>query len=341
MSEVFVSGPFDNLRSAQIRFLVEAARLGTLRVLLWPDSLVERLTGSAPRFGFEERRYFLGSLRAVDAVLEAPADLDPDRPIFPAASARARLQTAASRGDGSMLGPATHAAGGAGAGGADAGGGSGRPSAEGSAERLSRAGRPVWALAEPAAGSAAGALADRAEAPAQAKRAWCAQNGIAYRVLGRVELEGFPYEPLPADAPRARGAKRVVVTGCFDWLHSGHVRFFEEASAYGELNVVIGSDANVRLLKGEGHPMIGELERRFVVGSMRAVKRCLVSSGSGWMDAEPEIRELGIERYVVNEDGDKSDKRRYCEERGIEYIVLRRVPKEGLPRRASTDLRGF
>jgi len=77
------------------------------------------------------------------------------------------------------------------------------------------------------------------------------------------------------------------------------------------------------------------------VGSFRRVARCLVASGSGWLDAEPEIRALGAERYVVNEDGDKIEKRRYCEERGIEYIVLERRPKEGLPRRTSTELRGY
>jgi hypothetical protein len=78
-----------------------------------------------------------------------------------------------------------------------------------------------------------------------------------------------------------------------------------------------------------------------MAGSMRPVARCLISSGSGWLDADPEIRALGAERYLVNEDGDKGEKRRYCEERGIEYIVLERVPKEGLPGRNSTGLRGF
>ena len=38
--------------------------------------------------------------------------------------------------------------------------------------------------------------------------------------------------------------KRVVVTGCFDWLHSGHVRFFLDAAAHGDLYVVVGSDEN-------------------------------------------------------------------------------------------------
>jgi len=43
----------------------------------------------------------------------------------------------------------------------------------------------------------------------------------------------------------------------------------------------------------------------------------------------------------VNEDGDKIEKRRFCEENGLEYIVLKRTPKSGLPRRSSTDLRGY
>jgi cytidyltransferase-like protein len=160
-------------------------------------------------------------------------------------------------------------------------------------------------------------------------------------MLGPSDLSGFPYTPPPADAPRQAGEKRVVVTGCFDWLHSGHVRFFEEASAYGELTVVVGHDENIRLLKGEGHPLFSQTERQYVAGSIRHVARALVSTGSGWLDAEPEIVALKADRYIVNADGDKAEKRKYCEDKGIEYIVLERRPAEGLPRRASTDLRGF
>jgi len=165
--------------------------------------------------------------------------------------------------------------------------------------------------------------------------------GVEILDLSDSDLSGFPYRAPPVDAPRPAGTKRVIVTGCYDYFHSGHIRFFEEASEYGELNVIIGSDANVSLLKGPGHPLFPEGTRRFVVGSCRAVARCLVSTGSGWLDAEPEIRALGAERYLVNEDGDKIEKRRFCEENGLEYIVLKRTPKSGLPRRSSTDLRGY
>jgi hypothetical protein len=78
-----------------------------------------------------------------------------------------------------------------------------------------------------------------------------------------------------------------------------------------------------------------------MVGSMRPVYECLVSSGSGWMDAEPEIDRLRPAYYVVNEDGDKPEKREFCARHGLEYTVLKRVPHEGLPTRSSTDLRGF
>ena len=86
------------------------------------------------------------------------------------------------------------------------------------------------------------------------------------------------------------------MTGCYDWLHSGHVRFFEEVSGYGDLYVIVGHDANIRLLKGDGRPLFPEAQRRYLVGSIRYVKQALVSSGDGWLDAEPEIAQLKPDR---------------------------------------------
>ena len=137
------------------------------------------------------------------------------------------------------------------------------------------------------------------------------------------------------------GGKKVIVTGCYDWFHSGHVRFFEEVSQLGELYVVVGHDANIRLLKGEGHPFYGQDERRYMAGSIRYVHQALISTGDGWLDAEPEIQRIQPDIYAVNEDGDRPEKREYCQAHGIDYRVLKRLPKEGLPRRQSTDLRGF
>jgi cytidyltransferase-like protein len=132
-----------------------------------------------------------------------------------------------------------------------------------------------------------------------------------------------------------------MVTGCYDWLHSGHVRFFEEVSGYGALYVVVGHDANIRLLKGHGHPLLPQEERRYMAGAIRYVAQALVSSGEGWLDAEPQIQQIKPDIYAVNEDGDRGGKREYCDQHGIQYLVLRRIPAPGLPQRSSTDLRGF
>jgi cytidyltransferase-like protein len=181
-----------------------------------------------------------------------------------------------------------------------------------------------------------------------AKRAFCQARGLVCRAIPSALLNTLP--PLPVEiAPELPGepgqsdatAKKVIVTGCYDWLHSGHVRFFEEVSQLGTLYVAVGSDANVRLLKGEGHPMFSQDERAYLVGAIRFVRAALITTGSGWMDAAPEIERLRPDIYAVNEDGDKPEKRAFCAEHGLEYAVLQRLPKSGLARRTSTNLRGF
>jgi cytidyltransferase-like protein len=172
------------------------------------------------------------------------------------------------------------------------------------------------------------------------KLAYCRMHNLEYRVLEENDLTVCLAEQSQfVDAASAR--KRVIVTGCYDWFHSGHVRFFEEVAELGDLYVVVGHDANIRLLKGEGHPLFSENERRFMVQAVRFVKASLISSGDGWLDAEPEIERIKPHIYAVNEDGDRPEKRSYCESRGIEYRVLKRLPKQGLPQRQSTKLRGF
>ncbi|MGD0087487.1 MAG: adenylyltransferase/cytidyltransferase family protein [Verrucomicrobiota bacterium] len=172
-----------------------------------------------------------------------------------------------------------------------------------------------------------------------AKRTFCAAQGLQYHLVRDDDLRGFPDSP--ALHSTVTGRKKVVVTGSYDWFHSGHVRFFEEVSAYGDLYVIVGHDANIRLLKGAGHPLLPEGERRYVVGSIKYVKQALISSGNGWLDADPEIRQLKPDIYAVNEDGDKGGKREYCQKNGIQYLVLKRTPASGLPERSSTLLRGF
>ena len=132
--------------------------------------------------------------------------------------------------------------------------------------------------------------------------------------------------------------KKVFVSGCYDLLHSGHVEFFRQASRYGDLYVGIGSD---RTIEGYKHhrTVYSEQERLFMVKSIRYVKEAYINAGSGVMDFIPTVDIVKPDILVVNSDGGNDEKRRFCEERGIEYIVLQRDPHEGLAARSSTDLK--
>jgi len=270
-ARVVVSASLDNLRSPQVRFLQEAARLGRVHLRLPSDALVESTLGRPARFPQAERLFLARALRSVDSAALV-----------------------------------------------------GRPPAAAIPDLTGRFGALVVPAAE-----------DDPDL-----RARCVARGVAYRVIGPPDLAGFP----PFDAasrPGPAGTRRVVVTGCFDWLHSGHVRFFMDAAALGELYVVVGSDANVELLKGPGHPFHRQEERRYMVQAVRCVQGSLISTGTGWLDAEPEIEAIAPHVYVVNEDGDQPEKRAFCRAHGLEYVVLQRRPHADLPARTSTALRGF
>ena len=132
--------------------------------------------------------------------------------------------------------------------------------------------------------------------------------------------------------------KKVFVSGCYDLLHSGHVEFFRQASQFGDLYVGIGSDATVLHYKNH-KTLYPEQERLFMVKSIRYVKDAFINQGSGVMDFIPTVEALKPDIFVVNADGSSEDKRRFCEERGIEYVVLQRTPADGLKARSSTDLK--
>lgn len=132
--------------------------------------------------------------------------------------------------------------------------------------------------------------------------------------------------------------KKVFVSGCYDLLHSGHVEFFRQASQYGDLYVGIGSDQTILGYKHH-KTFYPEQERLFMVKSIKYVKDAYINAGDGIMDFVPTIDIVKPDIFVVNADGSSEAKRQFCQERGIEYVVLQRTPAEGLTARSSTDIK--
>ncbi len=131
--------------------------------------------------------------------------------------------------------------------------------------------------------------------------------------------------------------KKVFVSGCYDLIHSGHIHFFEQASRYGDLYVSIASNKTILDLK-KRKPITTENERLFHIRSIKYVFKAFVSRGTGMMNFLEDFIKIEPDFFVVNEDGDKSEKKQLCHKYGVNYIVLKREPKKGLPARSSSEL---
>ena len=132
--------------------------------------------------------------------------------------------------------------------------------------------------------------------------------------------------------------KKVMVSGSFDLLHSGHIAFLEQAAKYGDLYVAVGSDKTVYDLKGRV-PINSQEERLYMLSSLSFVEKAFISRGSGMLDFIEEFKEIRPDFFIVNEDGNLQVKRKLCEENAVEYLVLQRIPNPGLQARSSTALR--
>lgn len=67
--------------------------------------------------------------------------------------------------------------------------------------------------------------------------------------------------------------KRVVFTnGCFDIIHSGHIRLLEASKDMGDVLIVgLNSDSSIRRLKGPGRPINSQRDRARVLAALEAV----------------------------------------------------------------------
>jgi len=71
---------------------------------------------------------------------------------------------------------------------------------------------------------------------------------------------------------RSKNKKIVFTNGCFDILHRGHITYLKEARELGDLLIVgINSDQSVQKLKGPTRPINNEVDRKYVLESLKTV----------------------------------------------------------------------
>jgi D-beta-D-heptose 7-phosphate kinase / D-beta-D-heptose 1-phosphate adenosyltransferase len=139
-----------------------------------------------------------------------------------------------------------------------------------------------------------------------------------------------PGGPLTAVADAAttaaavRGAGGVVVAagGCFDVLHTGHVRLLDEARRLGDhLVVCLNGDDSVRRLKGSGRPLNVADDRATVLRSMACVDAVVVFDEDTPCDVLRVLRPHLFVKGADYQDVDL-DERRVLAEWGGEVVLL-------------------
>jgi rfaE bifunctional protein nucleotidyltransferase chain/domain len=81
-------------------------------------------------------------------------------------------------------------------------------------------------------------------------------------------------------AERAAGRTIALANGVFDLLHVGHIRYLAGAKAEADVLVVaINDDESVRMLKGEGRPVMNESDRAELIAALRCVDYVILFSG--------------------------------------------------------------
>lgn len=116
---------------------------------------------------------------------------------------------------------------------------------------------------------------------------------------------------------------RVMASGVFDIIHTGHISYLEQAKSQGdELIVVVACDNTVRRKKHE--PVTPEDMRVRIVGALKPVDKAILGKDGDIFDTVREVRpDLIVLGFDQNFDEDKLSKD--LEEKGLSGITVCRV----------------
>lgn len=124
---------------------------------------------------------------------------------------------------------------------------------------------------------------------------------------------------------KKQGKKIVTTNGCFDLIHTGHVKYLEEARELGDVLIVgINSDESVKKLKGSSRPLMTERERSEIIAALESVNYVFVFNE---MNPIKFIEELKPDFHVKGGDYREEEiiEKKAVEENGGRLVLLDEV----------------
>ena len=124
--------------------------------------------------------------------------------------------------------------------------------------------------------------------------------------------------------------KKVFVSGAFNVLHAGHIRFFEDARSLGDYLIVSYPSADLLWELYTKKSTLDDADKKAVISSLQMVDEVIESTDqdvalsfkSAFIQANPQVL------AVTTDDQYMEEKRRFCEEQGVEFVVLEKSQPE-------------
>jgi cytidyltransferase-like protein len=122
--------------------------------------------------------------------------------------------------------------------------------------------------------------------------------------------------------------KKVYVSGCFDLLHAGHIQFFKDAKALGDVLIVDFAGDDVLWRYKQRRSVMPESHKKMLLESIECVDKVYVSKGQSMAVpfAENFLAEKPDILAVTDDDTFEADKRILCNQAGCQYVKLTKRP---------------
>lgn len=126
--------------------------------------------------------------------------------------------------------------------------------------------------------------------------------------------------------------KKVFVSGAFNVLHAGHIRFFTDARALGDYLVVSYPPADLLWRIYDKKSVLEDADKLAVISALSMVDEVVLSTDedvalsfrSACLEVNPHVLAVTTDDQYIDA------KRRFCEEHGIEFVVLEKsLPEDG------------
>jgi rfaE bifunctional protein nucleotidyltransferase chain/domain len=122
--------------------------------------------------------------------------------------------------------------------------------------------------------------------------------------------------------------KIVLVGGCFDLLHFGHISFLKQAKSLGDyLVVALESDENVRRMKGDARPIHTQRQRKEMLEALSCVDEVIeLPPMHGYRDYFELVKKILPSVIAVTEgDSTKTKKSQQADEVGARLVEIPKI----------------